>query len=143
MNIDSLNKWLSLTANLGVIVGIFFVVVEINQNNDLLAAQERFNRLEVVRGATALNLQDTHISDSLAIPATDRTDSQRRTVNTFLDYLILGLEWTYSELSEDELPIERWRARLGGNDFIRYWELTKYSYDPEFVEFIEQQIIGN
>ena len=32
MSLDSLNKWLSLTANIGVLLGILFLIIEINQN---------------------------------------------------------------------------------------------------------------
>lgn len=32
MNLDSVNKWLTLTANVGVLAGIVFLAVEINQN---------------------------------------------------------------------------------------------------------------
>jgi hypothetical protein len=35
---DKLNKWLMLVANIGVIVGIAFLAVEVNQNNRLLRA---------------------------------------------------------------------------------------------------------
>ena len=32
IGLDKLNQWLALVANIGVLVGIFFLVVEINQN---------------------------------------------------------------------------------------------------------------
>ena len=32
MNLDNLNKWLMLVANIGVLAGIFFLVLEIRQN---------------------------------------------------------------------------------------------------------------
>jgi hypothetical protein len=41
MNIDSVNKWLTLVANFGVIVGIIFLAVEVNQNNQLMEAEAR------------------------------------------------------------------------------------------------------
>ena len=33
MDTDKLNKWLSLSANVGVLVGIVFLAVEIRQNS--------------------------------------------------------------------------------------------------------------
>ena len=41
MNLDSLNKWLMLAANLGVIAGIIFLAIEINQNSLSTQAQTR------------------------------------------------------------------------------------------------------
>lgn len=32
MNVETVNRWLTLAANVGVIVGIAFLIVEINQN---------------------------------------------------------------------------------------------------------------
>lgn len=45
MNVDQINRWLMLAANIGVIAGIVFLAVEIQQNNELMASQARFNRL--------------------------------------------------------------------------------------------------
>jgi hypothetical protein len=33
MNLDKLNRWLSLLANLGVLVGLIFLIAELNQSN--------------------------------------------------------------------------------------------------------------
>lgn len=39
MNTDSLNKWLTLSANVGVVIGLVLLLIELNQNSDLLRAQ--------------------------------------------------------------------------------------------------------
>ena len=39
MNADSVNRWLTLSANLGVVVGLILLLVELNQNSDLVRAQ--------------------------------------------------------------------------------------------------------
>ena len=47
MNVDSLNRWLTLGANIGVLIGIFLLVAELNQNSALMRAQifnERANQ---------------------------------------------------------------------------------------------------
>ena len=35
MELDKLNKWLTLIANLGVLIGVFFLVVELRQSNSI------------------------------------------------------------------------------------------------------------
>ena len=35
MNLDSANRWLTLTANFGVLIGLIFLVLEINQNTEV------------------------------------------------------------------------------------------------------------
>ena len=44
MNLDNLNKWLALTANLGVIAGILFLALEISQNTKAIQADIYQNR---------------------------------------------------------------------------------------------------
>jgi hypothetical protein len=41
MKMDKLNKWLTLTANIGVLAGIVFLAIEINQNTESNQAQTR------------------------------------------------------------------------------------------------------
>ena len=39
MNADNVNKWLTLSANIGVVIGLMLLLVELNQNRDLVRAQ--------------------------------------------------------------------------------------------------------
>ena len=39
MNAEDLNRWLTLGANLGVLIGIILLTVELNQNSTLMRAQ--------------------------------------------------------------------------------------------------------
>ena len=41
MNLDNLNKWLTLFANLGVLAGILFLAIEIQQNTNMIQSQTR------------------------------------------------------------------------------------------------------
>jgi len=44
VNGDRLNRWLTLAANVGVLVGIVFLALEIRQNSDHLALQLEFDQ---------------------------------------------------------------------------------------------------
>ncbi len=39
MNTDSVNKWLALGANVGVVIGLILLLIELDQNSDLVKAQ--------------------------------------------------------------------------------------------------------
>lgn len=41
MDTDRLNRWLTLGANIGVLVGIILLVIELDQNKDMVRAQTR------------------------------------------------------------------------------------------------------
>ena len=44
MNTDSLNKWLALGANFGVLIGLILLVYEVRQNSELMRAQISMER---------------------------------------------------------------------------------------------------
>jgi hypothetical protein len=39
MNADNVNKWLTLSANIGVVFGLILLLIELDQNSDLVRAQ--------------------------------------------------------------------------------------------------------
>ena len=39
MSADSVNRWLTLSANVGVMIGLILLVIELNQNSSLVRAQ--------------------------------------------------------------------------------------------------------
>jgi len=45
MKFDPLNKWLSLAANIGVVIGIFVLVWEVRQNQEILEQYHQMNLL--------------------------------------------------------------------------------------------------
>ena len=51
MNLDTINKWLTLAANLGVLVGIFFLAFEIRLNQQSLDEANNLNRLSATTAA--------------------------------------------------------------------------------------------
>ena len=39
MDTDNINKWLTLGANIGVLIGLVLLLIELDQNSDLVRAQ--------------------------------------------------------------------------------------------------------
>jgi hypothetical protein len=46
MNADSVNKWLTLSANIGVVIGLVLLIVEIGQNTEMMRAQINQSRTD-------------------------------------------------------------------------------------------------
>ncbi len=44
MDTDKFNRWLTLTANLGILIGLVLLIVEIRQNSQLMRAQINMDR---------------------------------------------------------------------------------------------------
>ena len=100
MESDRLNRWLTLGANVGVLIGIILLIVELDQNRDMMRAQTRH---ELAMG----------IVDLLQVPAN----------NEQLADLI------YRANSGGEItPRELFQFRLRTNALFRYWENVHYQY---------------
>jgi hypothetical protein len=62
MDSDKLNQWVSLAANIGVFIGLIFLVVELKQTNDLAEANAYRARGDEIQTA----LQSVALSSELA-----------------------------------------------------------------------------
>jgi hypothetical protein len=139
MEIDKLNRWLTLAANIGVIAGILFLAVELQQNNELMAAQDRYNRYEVATRTFDFLISDESINNIYfrAMASDQLTASEMKRFRSLAALTIFGFEWSYKEIPVEELPVERWLRNFESENFIDVWNFWKSSMDPEFVAFIE------
>ena len=55
MNTDTVNRWLTLGANIGVVIGIIFLAFELQQNNELLQSQAQETQALSIQAATTLD----------------------------------------------------------------------------------------
>ena len=109
MNTNKLAHWLSLGANIGVLVGIILLVAELNQNRDMMRAQ--------IRHDLAMG-----IVDLLQTPASD-------------EQLAGVLFRAYS--TENLTPEEQFQFELRTNALLRYWEDVHYQYRAGLYDEIE------
>ena len=100
MRSDSLNRWVTLGANLGVLLGLFLLVVELGQNRDMMRAQ---TRNELSMGIVDLLMAEAENPQLASVNYRGNT----------------GQELT----SEERYQYER-RTRA----MFRYWENVHYQY---------------
>ena len=119
MSADSVNRWLTLSANVGVVIGLVLLVVELNQNSSLVRAQ--------IHQARANN----YVSDMMQIADTEfLLPAYKKLLDAG------GLNVAALEALD---PIERERvrrytqARLGGYDNLFYQHRLGY-LDDEFYQ---------
>ena len=65
MKSETINQWLTLLANVGVIAGIVFLAVELRQNSDITRAQTRAQLAEGVTELYLVNMNDHDYADVL------------------------------------------------------------------------------
>ena len=65
MNADNVNKWLTLSANIGVVFGLILLLIELDQNNDLVRAQIHQARADAAVARTEARADTEHLAPLL------------------------------------------------------------------------------
>jgi hypothetical protein len=97
---DRLNRWLTLGANIGVLIGIILLLVELAQNREMMRAQTRHDLAMGIVEMQHAAAEDEQLADIM-----------RRSL-----------------AGEELTPTERYRHRLRLNALLRYWEDVHYQY---------------
>ncbi len=110
--VDMINRWLTLGANLGVVLGLIILIVEVRQNAAMTRADMESRRNDVLV-QIELSLADPAIGaawiKSIRAPET-MTDLDIRTVESHLVALLL--QWDYMFNMEEGGLVSRAEARL-------------------------------
>ena len=134
---------LRLLANAGVIAGIVFLAIELRQNNELMEAEARFNRLSIQTGSNTLLAGNTDLAQILAKANRNEelTDAEQLQARNFNVRVLSNMQWTFREVPESEVPVELWRSLHKENLHRRvFWESQKTMFNQDFVEFYEKVV---
>ncbi len=148
-----LGQSISILANIGVIAGIVFLGMEVQQNNELLDSQARQNR---ANGARELNAAIYNAETGLGEAITKARNGEELTadeafrVDRYLITVILSWEYWYQDFADGIINEEE--LRYGGWSAIFYdvlpermaeiWERARANSNPVFVEFMEENVVN-
>ena len=149
MNTYALHRWLTLASNIAVLIGVVFVALEIRQNNDLMAAEARFNKVSVSRDAWQAIAENGDYADLLVRARRgeelSETDEYRATAH-MMRYLV-NMDWMYRELPTDSPERNYMQQSLIASSanplFLRVWVDQKTWFSPAFVEMVEKEILAD
>ncbi len=149
--LDSINSWLTLSANLGVLLGIIFLAIEIQQNTNMMQAQTSESITDKQLNWYLETGTDPYSSDILVRGGATKDPNSvldAQEVNSyFLIVNALFRIWEneiyqferglYSE--EEFLPrVETWRYQYNRNPGMSYvWEVNGSGFSRGLVEVIE------
>jgi hypothetical protein len=156
MNLDRVNRWLTLAANIGVIAGIAFLGIELQQNNRLSAAQAEVNLLQYEMSFAAPGFESQAVAEFMvnmrakARSGEELSEVEQFRVRRLLDQKFAGWEWQYLQNRAGTLnDMGALRRSLESNferpdflagsaqEFRTYWNQFAERGNPEFVEFVE------
>ena len=153
-----LGQTLGILANAGVIAGIVFLGVELQQNNELLETEIRTIRHNIRAADYLLPLQHQEFANALIKRqrGEDLTEYEtlimdRSMATTLYNYQYVFTEFQLGRL--EALPTESWQRDFDGEtasvpgywpDLREYWEVSKtHDYDPAFVEWMDENVVDH
>ena len=146
MKIEKLNTWLTLGANIGVLVGIVFLAVEVRQNSQATNAATRSHIT-----ATILDLLDRQ-RHPLVISALHKSETGENL--TYEEIYMLDnqahMGWRHSEnvfyqyrnglFDENEFLADQAAVKASLNDTYRlaHWRANRQWYSEDFRNYVDQ-----
>lgn len=151
MSMDIVTKWLNLAANLGVVAGIIFLILEIQQNNELISSNASFSRFNVERERRNRIIENPDGIAEIAFKnATGQplTEFESFRLGVFSADSLETLKWQYAEiqagrLDEDSIDIDAWSVVWNGDNILQaIFNARREGLEPALVEFIEENFLN-
>lgn len=152
-----LGQTISTLANIGVIAGIVFLALELQQNNELLGAEARSTRLSVRLEEVRLPIENPVLAEALIKHrhGEELSDYEQLALDRDMETILVIFQNVVTEaqrglIDENSIPLDSWRAYFSGRNLSTfgywpnisaYWEASKSDFDPAFVEFMEENVV--
>ena len=144
-----LGQTITILANVGVIAGIIFLGVELRQNNELMAAEARFNRVMMSNEGWRSLAENGDLTE-LRVRAWNNealTEAEQMRVYAAAMRVLVNMEWMYRELPADSPERNYMRDQLrssfsSGPTTGSVWQERKAAFDPSFVQWVDDNIVN-
>jgi hypothetical protein len=143
MSIEKTNQIMGVFANVGVLLGIIFLAIELQQNNALMETQARAEISDRATGTLTLIAVNPQLAEVMAKPIAELSAGEHAQRRALFLRMMKNLEFLILEdNARSELPIFMWKRSLNRPYNRQMWEKEKRSFKPRFVEFVETELIG-
>ena len=142
---------ITILANLGVIAGIVFLAVELQQNNRLMAAQARAFEIEMSRSYPQDVLQNSDVAAAITKHQNgeELTDIEETQVYYLGLRLLRSWQWEWGELQAgmlDETTFnvagKRGAYRSNRTGVRAAYEQNPDIFRPDFVQWMEENVVN-
>ena len=149
MNLEKLNQWLTLTANVGVLVGIIFLAIEIQQNTNAIQYEVTLTEQNIMNGpfTNTDRLPEIKAKINEVQGSSGLTTEFAKTFDLSIEDSLrwtryLTQVWQINEanwrlVGNDESICEFGKILLSSLDNEIYWNYQRPRYSPEFVDCVE------
>ncbi len=132
-----------------VVLSLAFVAYEIRQNNELMAAEARQVRTSMVIDSWRFGAENGELAELRGRErrGEDLTDIERERVDALIMAVFVSLDWQFRELSADSPELDQVREVQRYNfankaEYPRVWKIRKDSFRPEFVKWMDENVIN-
>ena len=153
MNSNRINGWLTLGANVGVLIGIILLVIELDQSREMIRAQTRndisqqlSNRLLLVASNSELNSATRRAQVGEELSADEERQVYLYQVANLREWENMHYQYRHDMFDEIEFEAEKtsWQFVINNNrGFASVWCQTRQNYSPMFVVEIENLLQGD
>lgn len=140
----------SLIANLGVLLGLLFLAYELNQNNELMEAEARLNRTILTIDAWRATSENPELTELREKERRGEplSSAETRQIDAAVMAVFVTIEWAFGELARESSEVNQIREVQRHNfanspEYNRVWQSRKRSFDPEFVQWMEENVVRN
>lgn len=139
-----------ILANVGVIAGIVFLGVELQQNNDVLTAQARLQRTQMrIDGLTGyLNSPDLVRARLSDVNRSALSPEEDVILEAFWQTVLVRWQYIYGEyqaglIELEDIPVAGWKGTMSTYpSLMSLWESSKgVEYRSDFVHWMEEFVI--
>jgi hypothetical protein len=149
----NLSEWVHVLANLGVIIGIGFLVIEMRQNNALMELEAQAILNENLQDGWSMISSDPVLVDLFIKDRNGQelSEAEEFRLNAYWMGMLLRREWQHKHFPQAETGVAGLRRLFGTYGSLRRaWNGSdsasrsagKDNFSPEFVRFIENQVIS-
>lgn len=151
MDSRKINRWLTLGANIGVVLGIIFLAIELRQNNELLQSQASITYVQIRVGALENQLENPDLLEALyqARQGVQLEPLDRQRLEVYYRLVFAMWDWEYGQYDDnllyaaDQPPAARWRPSVEYYPYMREsWPVHRSTYSERFVKYMEQQVLS-
>ncbi len=122
MNVDTVNRWLALAANVGVLIGIAFLIVEINQNTQATNTASRDASVEHI-----LNFFEQGMDNQVIARARHKVKSGEE-LDGFERQQLYSYQYYNFKIFEN-IHIQYERGLFSDSEWSKYRRIIKYVLD--------------
>lgn len=141
-----LNDWLTLIANLGVLLGIFFLIYEIDQNTDAIRSQTRAAIYSGAQEELWKNMEYPDVTLNMRITDHELSPEEKIRFDAWMSASMRAREFAWIEFRNGSLDATYWEsdrnviAIILGSERSRTWwnEVGRLGFGPEFVAYVDE-----